>query len=594
LAERPVPISRLLAPLWVFLLAIVVGGLSGVGAVVFRGLIALVHNLAFLGRLSWTYDANVHTPPSVWGPLVILVPVIGAAGVAFLVKTFAPEAKGHGVPEVMDAIYYQRGVIRPVVAVIKSIASALSIGTGGAVGREGPIIQIGSSLGSTLGQLLHLTTSQRVTLIAAGTGGGIAATFNTPIGGVLFAVEIALHEISVRTLVPVAAGTAMATYVSYLFFGTHPSFIIPTVDSFAVHRANPYALLAYVVLGVLLGIVSALFIRAIYGVEDLFEKRIKGSYILRHMGGMLIIGLMMYGSFVWLGQYYIEGVGYATVQDILGGRLTALWLLLLLFVMKLAATSLTLGSGASGGIFSPALFLGSTFGGAYGALLEWLVPGLGVGMMAFAVAGMAGVVGGSTGAALAAIVMIFEMTRDYDVIVPMTLTVAVSYGVRRVICRESIYTMKLARRGHAIPDSLQANLPRRLRAGHIMDTHVKVVPADMPVAELSRLVADQPQIRWYLLGGSEPVQGIVPRDAVGDDLDADVAEGSVTGLASRNFVFVRPGAPLPDLAADLRGDRAQFALVGDADGPAEQVRGVVTREQIEALEKDMAELFPDG
>ena len=169
------------AKLW--FLAVLVGVIAGLGAVVFRGLIGLFHNLLFLGKLSVIYDANLHTPTSHWGAGVVLVPILGALVVAFLVKNFAPEAKGHGVPEVMDAIYYNKGVIRPIVAVIKSLASAVTIGSGGSVGREGPIVQIGSSFGSTLGQLLRLPAWQRITMLAAGAGGGIAATFNTPIGG---------------------------------------------------------------------------------------------------------------------------------------------------------------------------------------------------------------------------------------------------------------------------------------------------------------------------------------------------------------------------------------------------------------------------
>ena len=159
------------------------------------------------------------TPPSPWGAWVILVPVIGGIGVTFIVSTFAPEAKGHGVPEVMDAIYYNRGRIRPVVAVAKSLASALSIGTGAAVGREGPIIQIGSALGSTLGQVIRMAMGQRIILVAAGAGAGIAATFNTPIGGVLFATELMLPEISVNTFLPVALATGTATFIGRLFFG---------------------------------------------------------------------------------------------------------------------------------------------------------------------------------------------------------------------------------------------------------------------------------------------------------------------------------------------------------------------------------------
>ena len=177
--------------------------------------------------MSFFYDASRFTPPSPWGALVILVPVIGALGVTFIVNNFAPEAKGHGVPEVMDAIYYQRGIIRPIVAVAKSLASALAIGSGAAVGREGPIIQIGSALGSTFGQMIRMSMGQRIILVAAGAGAGIAATFNTPIGGVLFATELMLPEISVNTFLPVAIATGTATFIGRLFFGTQPAFRFP-------------------------------------------------------------------------------------------------------------------------------------------------------------------------------------------------------------------------------------------------------------------------------------------------------------------------------------------------------------------------------
>ena len=181
---KPFAISRTLP--FMCLLSFAVGIIAGVGAWAFRMLIGLVHNILFLGQFQCTYDANIHTPMSPWGPWVILVPVIGALMVAWLVKTFAPEAKGHGVPEVMDAIYYHDSKIRPVVGLVKAVASAICIGSGGSVGREGPIIQIGASFGSTLGQMLRLPARQIVTLIAAGAAGGIAATFNAPLGGLAF------------------------------------------------------------------------------------------------------------------------------------------------------------------------------------------------------------------------------------------------------------------------------------------------------------------------------------------------------------------------------------------------------------------------
>ena len=189
-------LANLFVVLRFYALAVLVGLVAGLGAIVFRGLIALTHNLFFLGRLSVTYDANVHTASGPWEPLVILAPGAAALLVVFLVKNFAPEAKGHGVPEVMEAIYYNRGIIRPIVAVIKSVASALSIGSGGSAGREGPMIQVGAAFGSTLGQWIAMPPWQRITLIAGGAGGGIATSFNTPVGGILFAVEIVMHELT--------------------------------------------------------------------------------------------------------------------------------------------------------------------------------------------------------------------------------------------------------------------------------------------------------------------------------------------------------------------------------------------------------------
>src|SRR5579863_9047150 len=209
------------------LLAIVVGVVTGFGAVGFRALIGLFHNVAFLGLFAVSYDASSFTPPSPWGAFIILVPVIGGLIVTFLITNFAPEARGHGVPEVMDAIYYKEGVIRPVVAVIKSLASALSIGTGAAVGREGPIIQIGAAIGSTLGQIIDMAPWQRITLVAAGAGAGIAATFNTPIGGVMFAIELMMPELSARTFLPVALATGTATFIGRQLLGLQPAFAVP-------------------------------------------------------------------------------------------------------------------------------------------------------------------------------------------------------------------------------------------------------------------------------------------------------------------------------------------------------------------------------
>jgi CIC family chloride channel protein len=466
------------------LLAIVVGLITGLGAVFFRALIAFIHNVAFLGKFSFAFDANQFTPAGPWGPWIILVPVIGGLIVTFLVVNFAPEARGHGVPEVLDAIYYKEGKIRPVVAAIKSLASAFSIGTGAAVGREGPIIQIGATLGSSLGQIIQMAPWQRITLVAAGAGAGIAATFNTPIGGVMFAIELMLPELSARTFLPVALATGTATFIGRVFLGLQPAFVVPS--AFYLHNEQPpvQALLLFALLGALIGLAATAFIRGLVFAEDTFPK-IKDPY-LRHMIGMLMVGVLMYALFYFQGHYFVQGVGYATIQAILEDNLVGFALLLGLFVAKLFATTVSLGSGASGGIFSPSLFMGATLGAAFGGFVNLVGPVHGVDPVTCAIIGMAAMVGGGTGAAMTAVTMIFEMTRDYDIIMPIIVAVALSIGVRRLLSRENIYTVKLVTRGHVIPKALHANMFLVRHAEEVMDRSVLVLPAETDFAAFLR------------------------------------------------------------------------------------------------------------
>ncbi len=589
--SEPIASVRQLGSLGLYSCSVLIGIAGAFGAVVFRGLIALFHNVFFLGQFSFIYDANIHTPPSPWGPFVVFVPVLGAAGVAFLVGNFAPEAKGHGVPEVMDAVYYNKGIIRPVVALIKSLASALSIGSGGSVGREGPIVQIGSSFASSMGQLLRVPLWQRVTLIAGGAGAGIAATFNTPIGGVLFAVEIMLHEVSARTLVPVTIATVTASYIGRLFFGSHPSFVIPTLETPYFRHTDPVLIVFYVLLGIMMGLVSLAYIRSVYTLEDFFEKRVPGNYYFRHMLGMLPVGIMMYTLLKTTGHYHVEGVGYATVQDILSGNVSSL--LIVLFVLKLLATSLTLGSGALGGVFSPALYLGAALGGLYGSMLHRILPHFPVDPAAFAVAGMAGVVGGSTGAALAAIVMIFEMTLDYTVIIPITITVALSYGIRKILHPESIYSEKLARRGHAIPDALQANFYYLKKAHDIMDSRFVGIPGDTKLEDFGRIVWDHPDVSCFLVQGPQGFIGFLTRDLAIRRPDGSDRSKTVVDLADKTFVNVSEDASLIDAMTTMRSAGALIALVLNkaSNENRREVRGLITKQMIANAVLDGMELY---
>jgi CIC family chloride channel protein len=563
------------------LIAIFVGIVTGFGAIAFRALIGFIHNLFFLGHFSFFYDANVHTPASPWGLFVVLVPVIGALIVTLLVTKFAPEARGHGVPEVMDAIYYAEGRIRPVVAAVKSLASAVAIGTGSAVGREGPIIQIGASLGSTIGQIMPLAAWQRITLVAAGAGAGIAATFNTPIGGVMFAIELMMPEVSVRTFLPVALATGTATFVGSLFFGSDPAFRMPGLASMLHHPTSLGALLLFALLGVVTGLASTAFIKGLHWAESVFE-RMRNPY-LRHAIGMLAVGIMIYALFQGFGHYYVEGVGYATVQDVLLGGLSSASLLGLLFVCKLAATSLSLGSGSSGGIFSPSLFMGATIGGAFGAFASAILPSLNLSVPAFAMVGMAAVVGGGTGAAMTAVTMIFEMTRDYDIVMPMIVAVAISIGIRRVLSHENIYTIKLVSRRHFIPKALHANMFLVHQARDVMDRDILLLPTQMSFDAFLRQPDHNGKLRHVVVSNDDRIVGVLRvNTGIRQGLESTYTGVTLNDVASRDFIIAHEEEIMFGVIGRMWQSSAMMVVVVRGNGKplAADVLGVITKEHV--------------
>lgn len=557
------------------ILALLVGVITGFGAVGFRALIGMFHNLLFYGHLSFAYDANVHSAPSPWGIGIIFAPVVGAIVVAWLIQTFAPEAKGHGVPEVMNAIYYEDGKIKPIVALIKSIASAISIGSGGAVGREGPIIQIGSAFASTLGQIFPIPPRQRIILIAAGAGAGIAATFNAPIGGLAFAIELMLVSINATTVGLVAIATATATYIGRIFLGTMPALNIPSLEIANLHMSSPYILLLFIPFGLLMGLASTLFIHVIYWFEDFFDDVIPGNYYFKHMLGMLLVGLIIYFMMKYTGHYYVQGVGYATIIDILKEVLTHPWLLLLLYIAKLLTTSLTLGSGASGGIFSPSLFLGATLGAAFGAFMHMLFPGLQISTSVFALAGMAAMVGGSTGAVMTAIAMSFELTRDYNSILPIVISVALASGLRKFICYESIYTLKLLRRGIIVPEGLQSAMTSANRASDVMEKEFNIIE----VSSLSEQVSDLKTPKITVVEKFGEILGILKLKPF---MPAEITEENVSEFIDTNYIIVSPFTDLVTVARRMQEKEADTILVSrdPKENKAKSLMGAITAKEI--------------
>lgn len=549
--------------------AFLIGLVAAMGAVIFRYLISVVHNLFYYGTFSLYYDANQFEAPSTFGPWIILAPVVGGLIVVFLVRTFAPEAKGHGVPEVMYAIYHNKGNVRGVVAIVKSLASAISIGSGASVGREGPIIQIGASFGSTLARMLHLARWQKITLLSAGAGAGIAATFNTPLGGVLFAVEMLLPEVSSRTFLPVVVATATATYIARIALGLDPAFIVP-VASLEPHQAvDAVQLVAFAVLGVFAGVASWAFVKFLAWCEDIFPK-LPGNDYTQNIIGMLIIGCLSYGFFIATGHYHTSGVGYATIQDILNGTPYTLILLVVLLLAKIFATSVSLGSGASGGVFSPSLFIGAALGGAVGVLGAMLFPGHGFSPAEFALVGMGALVGGATGASMTAIVMIFEMTRDYNVIVPLVLAVAIAVGVRRSLVAANIYTIKLRHRGKPIPSMRHTNMYLVRQAKEVMAKNFMILPAELSVVEAVKklevcgaqhvIVSDGARIAGFVRFGTIPYApdrdcGQTLRDIMSSDYviapQSNILNSVIARMNQRDRSYAiiidgNPGVPRPD------------------------------------------------
>lgn len=407
-------------------LAVIVGAVSGFGAVVFRWLIKIFQSLFFDGGGKLLAFLGQY--------YVIVIPVVGGLLVGPLIYFCAREAKGHGVPEVMEAVAVRGGRIRPRVAVVKSLASSLCIGSGGSVGREGPIVQIGASVGSAIGQWLRLPDEKIKTLVACGAAGGISATFNAPIAGVFFALEVILGKVVTTRFGHVVISSVTADLLAHAFLGNKRAFTVP---HFGI--VSTWEIGFYVVVGIAAALAALAFIYLLYRCEDLFDALKLPEYFKPALGGVVIGLLGLY-------SHDLFGVGYEGIEKALSGQI-ALQELLLLLILKLVATSVTIGSGGSGGIFAPSLFIGAMLGSALGNIFHSLFPAVTAPAGAYGIVGMAAVFAGAARAPFSAILILFEMTDDYAIILPLMTAVVVSTMLSRAVSRETIYTMKLSRRG---------------------------------------------------------------------------------------------------------------------------------------------------
>lgn len=432
--------------------AVFIGLITGYGALGLRYLIHLIQVVS-TGHVHYSLQMLAQLP---WYQK-LLMPAIGGLVVGPIVTFISHEVKGHGVPEVMESILLRNGMIRPRVVIAKIFASAVCIGSGGSSGREGPIVQIGSAIGSTLGQWLQVSPEKLRTMVGAGAAGGIAAAFNAPVGGALFAIEIIFGDFGVMRFSPIVISSVTATVVSRHYLGDFPAFIVPKYS-----LVSPWELFFYAGMGIFAGFAALAFIRSLYGLEDFFEKWRFPDYVKPAVGGILV-GM--------IGIFYpsIFGVGYEGINEALHGNLAWEFLFLLL-VLKIIATSLTLGSGGSGGIFAPSLFMGAMVGGVVGTIVHQLFPNITATAGAYSLVGMGAVVGAATHAPITAIIIIFEMTNDYTIILPLMIATIIAVVFTTRMQPESIYTLKLVRRGIQFFKGKEINV---LRALHVSDIYRK-------------------------------------------------------------------------------------------------------------------------
>jgi len=493
-------------------MAVVVGVATGFAAVFFIRLIAFIQIIFYSGAENLL--------PALGRGWIILIPVIGGLLVGPIIAKFAVEAKGHGVPEVMQALILRGGRIRPRVALAKIVASALCIGTGGSAGREGPIVQVGSALGSSVGQWLHLSDDRIKNLVACGAAAGIAATFNAPIAGVVFAIEVLLSELQVAVFGNVVVSAVAASIVSRIFLGSRPAFEIP---GYVMH--SPWEILLYIFLGLLAALVGILFIRMLYYTEDVFDRLAIPLWLKPALGALLLgilafcypyVGTISYISAddMTLGLPIVEnyphifGSGFLFLEEVLQGR-APFFLLFLLVFLKPLATSFTLGSGNSGGVFAPSLFTGAMLGGTFGYLAMHLFPGLTIEIGAYALVGMAAVFSAAARAPLTSMLIVFEMSNDYRLILPLMAAGMVASTFAQWLHSDSIYSLKLSKRGIHFDQGRDMDIMQTVQVEEVMNKSPITMQSEQSVAELFAAFQETHLGGFPVLDSNKKLYGIV-------------------------------------------------------------------------------------
>src|SRR6266478_5402793 len=543
----PVGDARLAEPaqfrmVLVSFLAAAIGLIAGCVAFLLYKLIGLFTNIVFYHRFVAEFTSARHHQLGAW---VILMPVIGGVIVGFMAKYGTAKIKGHGIPEAMEAVLINRSRIEPRVAILKPISAAIAIGTGGPFGAEGPIIQTGGAVGSLVGQVFHTTAAERKVLLACGAAAGMSATFNTPIAGVILAIELLLFEFKSRSFIPLVIASTLATAVHMQFLGAGPMFTVTSMD-FGIPRALPF----YLILGVICGLAAVGFSRLLYWTEDQFEKLPVDELWWPAIGAL---GLGIIGYFV----PRVLGVGYDTISDILNANL-ALKLLIIVMIAKAIALVISLGSGTSGGLLAPMFMSSAALGGAFAIGMDRIFPAANLSAGAFALVAMGAVFGAASRATFAFIIFAFEITRDYNSVLPLMLVTVIAAGVAMLLMPSgSIMTEKLVRRGLRIHQDYEADMLQQMSVSQTMDPEVPAVPGDMWLVDLAdRIARRDPEVSQhhalFIMGGDGKLAGVITRGDVFRALDKDSTQSmTVLEAGTRDIVVTYPDEALHDASAKM-------------------------------------------
>jgi len=547
-------------------MAVTVGTLAAIGAIVLRQLIRAVQWIFFdqgaqlVGATGVPWTQRLH---------ILIAPAVGMVVVSWIVRRWAPEAQGHGVPEVQYAIRKLGGRIRARVAAVKALASAISIGSGGSVGREGPIVQIGSSLGSTVGQAMGLGPDQTRIMVAAGSAAAIGATFNAPIAGVMFAMEVILGNFAARSFGLVVIASVTSTAISQAVLGREPSFRL--IETFSL--VSEWEFLLYLALGVFTGLIALAFVQSVYWFEDSFDAWKLSPSLKALIGGLGVGALGFFGSDM------IFGVGHEGVELALQGDL-AVGFMLGLVVLKILATSVTLGAGGSGGVFAPALFIGAMAGGAFGKAANQVFPTLTAPPGAYALVGMAALFAAAAHAPITGIIILFEMTDNYRIILPLMFAVVVAHLMASAIYHDSIYSIKLRRKGALAAPQQEMGVLDLLLVTDAMSPEFETVSPDLSLDEMTEVAREGKVRSWLVIGSEETLMGIVTETDLETAIVSGAAEDStVRDIMTTALTTCTPGEPLRT-AFRRFADRAVYQIpVVEEDDP-HKVAGVLRRNEL--------------